>query len=229
MKDVLDILGNKKTITRQKLLQEHTCYLTGVIEDTEHYLDLFETLKTANAGDLVKIVIDCYGGSVATGYVIVQHIIEAIESGVEVVAVIGKNCCSMATVIPMYCTDLELFPWSNMLIHSGTEGHYGALNENKKTVEFSFKEGEKDLRRDYEFFLTEEEINRLVDNAEPLLLDSDDIKERWIRKIEMSNGLSGEDNSIQLEDLIAEIVDKRLEEKSKPTPKKKTPTKKTAK
>lgn len=221
MKEVFDILGNKKTITRQRLLQEHTCYLTGVIEDTEDYLDLFETLKTANAGDMVKIVIDCYGGSVSVGYTIIQHIIEAMENGVDVVASVGKNCASMATVICMYCTDLELFPWSNMLIHSGTEGHYGAINENKKTVEFSFKEGDKDLRRDYEFFLTEEEINSLVSNAEPLLLDSDQIRERWIRKIEMSSGESGEP-PVQLEDLIGEIVDKKLAEKAatkKPSPK----------
>jgi len=211
MKEVLDILGNKKTITRQRLLQEHTCYLTGIIEDTEDYLDLFETLKTANAGDMVKIVIDCYGGSVSVGYTIIQHIVEAMENGVDVVASVGKNCASMATVICMYCTDLELFPWSNMLIHSGTENHYGAMNETKKSVEFSFKENEKDLRRDYEFFLTDEEIDRIIDNAEPLLLDSDQIRERWIRKIEMYSGEGGEPQ-LQLEDLISEIVDKKLAE-----------------
>lgn len=220
MKDVLDILGNKKTITRQRVLQEHTVYLTGVIEDTEQYLDLFETLKTANAGDLVKIVIDSCGGSVATGYVIIQHIVEAIENGVDVVASIGKNCCSMATVIPMYCADLELFPWSNMLIHSGTEGHYGAPNENKKTVEFSFNESEKDLRRDYEHFLTPEEIDHLIDNAEPLLLDSDQIRERWIRKME-TEGTEFPDHSVKLEELISNIVDEKLAT-AEPTPEKKT-------
>lgn len=216
MKDVLDIVGNKKTITRQRILQEHTVYLTDVIEDTEQYLELFETLKTANAGDMVKIVIDSYGGSVATGYVIIQHIVEAIENGVDVIASIGKNCCSMATVIPMYCTDLELFPWSNMLIHSGTEGHYGAPNENKKTVEFSFKEGEKDLRRDYEHFLTPDEVDHLIENAEPLLLDSDQIRERWIRKIEAENGEFEGGGGVQLEDLISEIVDKKLAEATTP-------------
>lgn len=229
MKEVIDIFGNKKTITRQRVLQEHTVYLTGVIEDTEQYFELFETLKTANTGDMVKIVIDSYGGSVATGYVIIQHIIEAIENGVDVIASIGKNCCSMATVIPMYCTDLELFPWSNMLIHSGTEAHYGAMNENKKTVEFSFKEGEKDLRRDYQDFLTPEEIDHLIENAEPLLLDADQIRQRWINKIEANLG-DEQEGGLQLEDLISDILDQKLaaqEEANKPPAKKTTKKKST--
>lgn len=211
MENLFDITENKKTITRQRVFKEHTCYLTGVIENTEQYLELFEVLKVANEGDCVKIVIDCYGGDVSVGYTIIQHILEAIENGVEVTASVGRNCASMATVVCMYCNNLELFPWSNMLIHSGHEGHYGAMNENKKTVEFSFKEGEKDLRRDYEHFLSPEEIDHLINNSEPLLLDAEQIQKRWNHKLDvLSNEQKEAPEQINLEDYVKDKIDEVL-------------------
>lgn len=228
MKDLFKLPTDRQIITKQAISQEHTAYLKGVLEDTDDYFDLFETLRTSNEGDVVRIVIDCYGGSVSVGYVIIQHILEARQAGVDVIAVIGRNCASMATVVAMYCTDLELYPWSNMMIHSGSEAHYGAMNECKKSIQFSLQEGEKDLRRDYEHFLTPNEITHLIENSEPMLLDVDEIRTRWIRK---ATADSGEGDMPDFEEVVRKIVREEQEalaapEKVTPPTKKKAPAKK---
>lgn len=220
------LLPNKRIITKTAIMNEYSYYgLSNDIDEIEDYLDLFELLKSATPNDVVKLYINSRGGSVVTGYAIIDHIVEAQANGVIVVANIGKECSSMATVIAMYCSDIEVTPRSNMLIHSGTDGHFGAPNENFSSVMFSFEEHKKEMHSDYEGFLSFEEIDNVINNAAPLLLNADQIVERWEKKVAYF-GEEPAEQTINLKDLIKETLLEIEADKEVKVPVKRTRAKK---
>jgi len=214
MKEMLDLF-TKRNVQRSIQLNEHNYYFPDEIDGIEDFFDLFEILKNAKEGDFVRLYLQCFGGRVSTGYVIINHIIEAQNNGAVVVGNIGYDCSSMASTIAMYVDDIEVSEYSHMLIHSGSQGHYGAPNENYKSILFSFQESKKELERDYKFFLTSDEIDKVINNSEPLLLNAEEIISRWDRKKQMEQEA--------VDNFLAEIEQPEPpEEEPEPTPPKKT-------
>ena len=212
IKKMIDMMGDRRVITRQMNITEYNYYLTGEIREFEDYLDLFEVLKNANSNDLVRIYIDTIGGSVAIGTMIINHIREAQEKDVVVLGNIGFTCASMGSAIALSCTDLELNPYSTMMVHAWQGGMYGAAECLHKEAEFNKKESEKYLRLIYSGFLEESEILRLLEFPIDLNFSAEEIDERF------GNMMKYYENKYKQENETPVVEE--------PTPKKK-PTKKT--
>lgn len=147
--------------------------LDGDIEDDlTLYRDCIEEIKDANQGDIVSLIINTRGGSLKTALAIINAI-EQTEA--DTVAVIEGEAASAGSLIAMHCQNIELNPYSTLFIHSESFGSAGKRSEVKAQVEFNLDWVENIFRNSYHGFLTEEEMQQVLDgrdmyfNAEEIL------------------------------------------------------------
>lgn len=159
-----------------------TIPLDAAIEnDISIYRDCIEEIKDANEGDVVEIIINTDGGSLQTALAIITAIE---ESEAEVIANIEGMAASAGSLIALHCHGFKINPYSTMFIHAESFGSIGKRHEVKTQVEFNLKWVEKIIRDTYKYFLTEEEIELVLEGRD-MYFDADEIQERLTRKIEI--------------------------------------------
>ena len=147
--------------------------LDGDIEDDlSLYRDCIEEIKEANQGDVVSLILNTRGGSLKTALAIINAIQ---QTEADTVAVIEGEAASAGSLIAMHCQNVELNPYSTMFIHSESFGSAGKRSEVKSQVEFSLDWVENVFRNSYYGFLTDEEMDKVLEgkdyyfNAEQIL------------------------------------------------------------
>lgn len=134
-------------------------YLSGMIASAEEYTDWFNTIRHAEPNDIVKIYINSTGGYSATA---VQFIRVLTETQAHVICSIEGSCISAATMIFLCADEFEITPFSQFMAHNYSGGTYGKGAELYAQAMFDRKWSEDMLRRIYQHFLTEEEIECLI-------------------------------------------------------------------
>lgn len=76
--------------------RKYVAYITGVIDDVDQYVDVIDTLFSANDGDMYVIYIDSPGGRISAGSIIASAIH---HSKAEVFTVARGLCASAAALI----------------------------------------------------------------------------------------------------------------------------------
>lgn len=162
----------------QPRIKEQTCRyisipLDGDIEDDLRlYRDCIEEIKDANDGDIVEVILNTRGGSLKTALAIISALQNTQAS---TIAVIEGEAASAGSLIAMHCQEVQLNPYSTLFIHSESFGSIGKRSEVKAQVEFSLDWVENIFRRSYHGFLTEDEMQQVLDgrdmyfNAEQIL------------------------------------------------------------
>jgi ATP-dependent protease ClpP protease subunit len=165
---------NKDIVYVTPRAYEFTYYLSDCVQDTHEYHDLLQTLDNAGENDLIRIVINNYGGEVGTTTQLVSHIR---ESKAIVVGHISGNAFSAAGVIWLACHQQEVSDHCMLMIHSSVgfaEGKYVDMAAYIKAANRRTELLYKDI---FEFFLTEEEIDKVLRGEEVWML-ADEIVER---------------------------------------------------
>lgn len=169
-------------IIKEQTYRHITIPLDGPIDgDISLYRQCIEELKDANQGDYAEIVINTDGGSLQTALAMITAIE---QSEAEVVADIEGMAASAGSLVALHCQGLKLNPYSTMFIHAESFMAGGKRNEVKSQVEFSLKWVEKIIRDTYKHFLTEQEIEQVLDGRD-LYFDAKQIKQRFEHRIKM--------------------------------------------
>lgn len=171
-----------RPIIKEQICRYITIPLDGPIDsDISIYRGCIEEIKNANEGDCVEITINTDGGSLQTALAVIAAIE---QSNAEVIADIEGMAASAGSLIALHCHGFKLNPYSTMFIHSESFGSSGKRNEVKTQVEFSLKWVEKIIRDTYKYFLSEQEIELVLEGRD-MYFDSEEIQERLERRFKM--------------------------------------------
>lgn len=172
--NLIPMLQQNKTFTTEFRGVRYEYYLTGPIGPSEDYLDLCNILRSATSQDEVVIRINCPGGSVNTGNMIINAIN---ESEANVIGFIESECGSMATFIFLACHTWGVSEAAEFFCHTCSYGTWGKEHENFSQAEFLRKQQHKMTRKRYKNFLDEDQIERLL-LGQDVYLDADEIMDR---------------------------------------------------
>ncbi len=166
-------------------------YLSGPIESPEMYTDMFHQIRNANKNDTINLHINSPGGSLATA---LQFFRCLGESQASIVASIEGEAMSAATIIMMQADAYMISPHSMFMFHNYSGGVFGKGGEMMDQLEFERLWSTNLLHDVYKDFLTEDEINTILDNRD-IWLTSDEVSERLQIRADKMNEAEEEKNA----------------------------------
>lgn len=153
-------------------------YISGPITGPEDYIDTFDTIRHATENDIVKIYLNSGGGYLATA---IQFMRVMAETEALVIVSVEGDCMSAATMIFLCADQFEITPHSSFMVHNYSGGTGGKGHEMYGQVQYERKWSEKLLREVYDSFLTEAEINSVLDGKD-LWMDVDELVDRMEKR-----------------------------------------------
>lgn len=176
--DVLPLLPisdmSNRLLRKEMTSTLYEYYLVDDIGEASDYIELCDVLRSASPNDEVLIRINSGGGSLATANMIVNAIR---ESQAHVHGFIESTCASAATLIYLSCHSYSLSEDADMMVHTSSSMYGGKEHEQHSYVTFSRKKIHKMVRDRYAGFLTEKEIENVL-NGQDYYFDSEEIGER---------------------------------------------------
>jgi ATP-dependent protease ClpP protease subunit len=149
-------------------------YISGPIEEPEHYTEMIHQIRSASQNDVVHIHLNTPGGMVATGV----QIINAIDnSEALVVTHLEGEVCSMGSLIFLAGHQMVAYQYSLLMFHNYSGGVSGKGHEQKAALDASEKWYSSIQDTLCTPFLTKAELKRIKDGQDLWLLH-DDIKKR---------------------------------------------------
>lgn len=149
------------------------------IESPSQFSDMISALGMMEPEDEMIINLQSGGGCLSTTDTIL-HALRKTKGKVHFVAT-GFNA-SAATILLLDAPSFELSEDFKALIHCGSLGDAGNLNEMRQSAGFHIKHMENLLRNTYAGFLSEQEIEDML-NGKDVLLDA----EQWCERHEQRN------------------------------------------
>lgn len=157
-------------------------FLYGPIETSFDFADAIEALSRCERDDTVTIYLSSPGGCVSAVDALLHAIKTAQDKGVVVHCIASGLCASAATFVLLECTSFELSDGFHALIHNGSLGDGGSYNQFRASTTFYLKYMEERLRDVYKHFLTEEELDQVMDGKDIWLSPED-----WIERYSQRN------------------------------------------
>lgn len=152
-----------------------TVHIDEEIKEPSYYRQVVQGIENLSEGDQLTFNIASPGGRL-DGLEVVLSAIKNTDA--IVIANIAGSCHSAASILALNCDMIYVSPHASMLIHFVSFGSVGASNHVLKQAEHIKKVSEKLFRDTYQYFLTEEEIERCIEDDFQLWLDADQITER---------------------------------------------------
>lgn len=189
-------------------------YLDEEIKDPTYYRQVFQVLRSAQRGDLVRIYISSPGGNLNSA-VMFRNNIRNCEA--DVVAVIEAEAYSAASLIALSCPSIEVKPYATMMCHSAAFGSGGIVQNVRDHVEFTGKHAEAFMEEVYRDFLDATELEDLRRGRE-IWLSYEEIAERLDKMFDARDNEScdcgncdgDESQGFNLEEMIGKIVEEKL-------------------
>lgn len=152
----------------------HEYYLAGAIEPAENYIDWFDTIRHAGENDVVKIYINSYGGDLFTA---IQFMRVLADTQAGVIVSVEGQCMSAATVIFMCADQCEVTPHSMFMFHNYSGGTLGKGGEMVDQLIHERKWSGRLLTEIYKDFMSEDEIQAMLDNKD-IWMDGEEVVKR---------------------------------------------------
>lgn len=185
--DDMEIVNvNKGTIRPKITSQIHEFYISGTIKEPSEYIEWFDTIRHARPEDTVKIYINSYGGDMFSG---IQFMRVLAETEALVVCSVEGACMSAATMIFLCADQFEVTPHSMFMFHNYSGGTVGKGGEIYDQVRHERKWSERLLKEIYEGFLTDSEIQSLLDNRD-MWMDVDEVVSRMQQRTKILQELA---------------------------------------
>jgi ATP-dependent protease ClpP protease subunit len=141
----------------------HEFYISGNIEEPENYIQMFDTIRHADESDVVKFYINSYGGDLFTA---IQFMRVIAESNATVIASVEGACMSAATMLFLCADQFEVTPHSIFMFHNYSGGTIGKGGEMIDQLQHERKWSKSLMTEIYANFLTEDEIEHMLDNKD---------------------------------------------------------------
>lgn len=176
---------NKDVVYAVPKAYEFTYYLSDCVQDSHEYHDLLQLLDSATENDVVRIVINNFGGEAGTCVQIVNSIREC---KAHTVGVLSGNAYSAAGIIFMACDQHEVGMHTVMMIHQGIGGTEGKYSDMSCQVLAGMKRTESLYKDVFEHFLSDSEISDVL-SGKDLWLGHEEIAERLEKEMIFMNNL----------------------------------------
>lgn len=160
-------------------------YLSGPIQSPDNYIEWFDAIRNAGETDTVKIYINSPGGDIASALQLMRVMG---DTAATTIASVEGECMSAATMPFMVADECEISPHSLFMFHNYSGGPFGKGGELYDQVQFERAWSKKLLSAIYKDFLTDEEVQQMLDNKD-IWLTSEEVAERLANRInkEQSN------------------------------------------
>jgi ATP-dependent protease ClpP protease subunit len=177
-RELIDLLSNKKEqrvfYPDRPIARAHEFYLTGTIDSAEHYTEWFDIIRHAGKNDAIQIYINSYGGDLFTA---IQFLRVLGDTEATVIISVEGACMSAATMV-FLCGDVfEVSSHSMFMFHNYSGGTFGKGGEMLDQLKHERVWSEKLLREMYADFLTDKEIDAMLNNKD-LWMDGDEVIDR---------------------------------------------------
>lgn len=151
--------------------------IDGAIHSPKQFSTAVHILGMAKEDDSIEVrITDCPGGSIGAtdGFL---HAIRKCQAHIHMVAAGGVH--SMGSMILLEADSFELAGGFNSLIHCGSGGSYGNMNEVRVQNKFDEEFYVRKFKEAYEAFLTPKELNDMLEGKD-IWLDA----QGWVERAE---------------------------------------------
>lgn len=173
----VEIFQGLKRYERRSEIRQISYYITGSILECQYYTELFYTLRTASATDLIYLHLNTSGGDFDTGIQIINNML---ASSAHVVTVLEARAYSMGAFIFLAADELIVHDNCQLLFHSYSGVFSGKGNEQQAQAVALGSWFGKFMERTCQPFLTAQEIKNILKGSD-LWMDSDEIRHRMVR------------------------------------------------
>lgn len=160
---IFNLDDSKKPRQPKPIGHLHTFYLTGEISSPEDYVDWYETIRNTSETDIIKIHINSPGGNLFTA---VQLMRVMAECEAKIITSVEGACMSAATMIFLCGHAFEISEHSMFMFHNYSGGTIGKGGEMYDNIMYERKWSDKFMRSVYDNFLTEGEIQSILENKD---------------------------------------------------------------
>ncbi len=158
----------------------YTITIGKAISSVDQFEYAIQVLEMANEEDQILIRLQSPGGSLDAADAFI-HAMRGCAAPIHICAT--GNVSSAASFILLESTSFELSEGFSALLHCGSLGSGGAYNEYKQQTDFYNKFMPSTLRRYYQGFLTEAEIDDML-NGKDIILDAQGWIDRYAKRNE---------------------------------------------
>ena len=151
-------------------------YLTSEIEVPRVYNELISTLKLASKKDTINIMINNGGGVIDSGLMIHNAIN---RTKAKTLARLSGTVASASTLITLACDTLEIEDYTTFMLHNYFHGTQGTGAQVKEYVNFTDKLLSNTIGTIYKDFLSQKEINSIINQDKEIWLTTSDVEARW--------------------------------------------------
>lgn len=167
-------------------------YLFGVIEEASQFIPAIEVLRAATEMDEVHIHLSTDGGSMDATDTFISAMSQC---EAKVVCHSSGGTHSAGTIILLSADEFSLSENANFLIHNGGAGAGGKFSDFKAQSLHTVGYMERVLRKTYKHFLSEVELDALMDGKD-FWLNAEEFAERYEQR---NNALMEEFEAAQAE------------------------------
>lgn len=153
---------------------EYHFYIHGVVEGSEDYTDLLDTLYNASEEDLIYLHINTPGGSLDTTVEIIHAIA---ETKAYLITCADGLVASAGSLLFFSGHAFKIGEFCEVMLHDGSGGALGKINENLKSAQFTSARIENIYKKVYGKFFSDEEIVGILEGRD-LYLTADDVEAR---------------------------------------------------
>lgn len=147
-------------------------YIHDEIGSSEDYVDLLDTLYTASESDSIILHLNTPGGYLNTAV----EILHAMASTRATVITSADGLVASAGSLLFFAGhSFMLGEFCEIMLHDGSGGAMGKINENLKSAQFTSKRLSNIYHKIYGRFFSEEQVDRVL-NGEDLYLGSEDVE-----------------------------------------------------
>lgn len=175
LEEIIKIKQNSNKLFASKPMATfHEFYLTGRIEEADQYIAVFDMIRHASEEDIIKIYVNSPGGDLFTA---LQFGRAMGDSDATIIVSVEGQCCSAATIIALAADMVELSNHCVWMCHNYSSGMIGKGHELHSQAEFERDWSIKLMKDVYDGFLSESEIQRMLNGAD-IWMGTDDVMER---------------------------------------------------
>ena len=147
-------------------------YIHGEIGDSDEYVDLLDTLYTAGETDIIMIHLNTPGGYLNTAVEIIHAIAQCKAT---VITCADGQVASAGSLIFFAGHTFLIGEFCEVMLHDGSGGNIGKINENLKSAEFTAQRLSHIYHTVYGRFFEHSEVEAVLDGKD-LYLNSTEVE-----------------------------------------------------
>lgn len=148
-------------------------YIHGEIEGSEDYVDLLDAMYNATGNDLIILHLNTPGGYLNTAVEIIHAIA---QTDATVMGSADGLVASAGSLILFSCHSFVLGEFCEVMLHDGSGGAFGKINENLKSALFTSQRIAKIYEKVYGKYFPADQVEKVL-NGEDLYLTADDVED----------------------------------------------------